>query len=284
VNQLPSELSLLVEKTVVRARLRGGDRVRVREELECHFADGLDAGIAAEDLAREFGNPELAGRLIRRATSRRTRSGLRRAITVTLCPIAVMYGLAAARIQTAADSALVPMLMLRSRPVVETNAFAMSRLDAGAGLLDAYVAAADLRRMRNLWSETASLILLDRVVQAADSMDGYPAWIADSLRTLEATEGLVVRHVIVHGDLEMLIRALSDADGALGPASRRLIVHTKGSEYPGWWAALLEPIYFVRPLSRQQIARAVAEAHAMRLSEAEASSQRLLNRRGMTAS
>lgn len=67
---LPSELAGLVERVVQGSRLWPSERAEVARELCAHFAEGLEAGVSAEALAREFGNAARAAKLIRRARVR----------------------------------------------------------------------------------------------------------------------------------------------------------------------------------------------------------------------
>jgi hypothetical protein len=67
---LPDELAALVWQTTRRTRLWRSEKVDVAAELAGHFRDGLAAGRPAADLARDFGDPRAAARLIRRAKLR----------------------------------------------------------------------------------------------------------------------------------------------------------------------------------------------------------------------
>lgn len=68
---LPAELERLAERTVAGARLWPRERSAVGRELRGHFLDGLAAGADPATLARQFGDPAQAARLIRRAAHRR---------------------------------------------------------------------------------------------------------------------------------------------------------------------------------------------------------------------
>ena len=70
---LPDPLPQLVRDVVRRTRLHRLEKVAVAEELVGHFRDGLNEGRPAGELAREFGAPVPAARLIGRA-KRRNRS------------------------------------------------------------------------------------------------------------------------------------------------------------------------------------------------------------------
>jgi hypothetical protein len=67
---LPAPLPSLIYTVVRRSRLWRRERRDVARELLTHFADGLAAGRSPEDLARAFGSPKQAARLIRRAKLR----------------------------------------------------------------------------------------------------------------------------------------------------------------------------------------------------------------------
>lgn len=68
--ELPAPLHALATEVVKRTRLWPGERADVARELCTHFADGLSAGRAPDELARAFGGPRDAARMIRRAKRR----------------------------------------------------------------------------------------------------------------------------------------------------------------------------------------------------------------------
>ncbi len=67
---LPLPLPGLVYTVVRRSRLWRREQHDVARELIAHFADGLAAGTSGDKLAADFGSPEQAARLIRRAKLR----------------------------------------------------------------------------------------------------------------------------------------------------------------------------------------------------------------------
>ncbi|MBM4109498.1 MAG: hypothetical protein FJ255_11945 [Phycisphaerae bacterium] len=69
-SDLPPTLRELASQVVARTRLWPGEREDVARELCAHFADGLCLGRSADDLARSFGDPGAAARMIRRAKRR----------------------------------------------------------------------------------------------------------------------------------------------------------------------------------------------------------------------
>jgi hypothetical protein len=69
-SSLPAEAKQLVCGVVKRTRLWPAEKVDVANELISHFADGLQAGAAVEELIQQFGNERVAARLIRRAKKR----------------------------------------------------------------------------------------------------------------------------------------------------------------------------------------------------------------------
>ncbi len=68
--ELPDNLAELVRITTRRTRLWRLEKVEVARELAAHFRDGIEAGATPDDLARSFGSPRQAARLIRRAKVR----------------------------------------------------------------------------------------------------------------------------------------------------------------------------------------------------------------------
>jgi hypothetical protein len=67
---LPAPLPDVVYTVVRRCRLWRREQLDVARELIAHFSDGLAAGRSPEALARDFGSPQQAARLIRRAKLR----------------------------------------------------------------------------------------------------------------------------------------------------------------------------------------------------------------------
>lgn len=100
---LPAPLSALIELIARRTRLWPREKLDVTRELIAHFRDGLEAGRAPEDLAREFGDPADAARLIRRAKKRcrpvawRAMRRTLQAALLFLALVAVVYTFAAVR-------------------------------------------------------------------------------------------------------------------------------------------------------------------------------------------
>jgi hypothetical protein len=95
--ELPASLTDLVRTTVRRTRLWGLEKVEVARELAAHFQDGLEAGATTDELARSFGDPRQAARLIRRA-KRRSRPAawkglqlLTRTLLATIVVVLLMY-------------------------------------------------------------------------------------------------------------------------------------------------------------------------------------------------
>jgi hypothetical protein len=68
--ELLPELLRLAESVTRRTRLWRGERRDVLCELCAHFRDGLAEGRTTEELIRDFGDPKLAARLIRRGKKR----------------------------------------------------------------------------------------------------------------------------------------------------------------------------------------------------------------------
>ena len=101
--ELPASLSQVVRDVIRRTRLFRLEKIAVAQELAGHFRDGLDQGVSPGELARDFGDPVLAARLIRRA-KRRNRPLAWRATVRSLQAawglfgiVIVLYGIAALR-------------------------------------------------------------------------------------------------------------------------------------------------------------------------------------------
>lgn len=58
---LPSGIEALIREVLEGSRLDLGDRAEVESELRAHFEDGLEAGVAPDELVGRFGDPEKAG-------------------------------------------------------------------------------------------------------------------------------------------------------------------------------------------------------------------------------
>lgn len=100
---LPLPLSKLIYSVCRRTRLWRGEKSDVARELIAHFSDGLAAGRAADELAKDFGPVEQSARLIRRAKLRNRplwwrscRFGIR-LVLATLGLILLVYSVLAAR-------------------------------------------------------------------------------------------------------------------------------------------------------------------------------------------
>lgn len=89
---LPEPLAGLVRTTVRRTRLWRLEKVDVARELTTHFQDGVEAGTAADDLVRSFGDPRQPARLIRRAKIR-NRPAAWRATRVVVRSLLACFGL-----------------------------------------------------------------------------------------------------------------------------------------------------------------------------------------------
>ena len=101
--ELPDPLPQLVRDVTRRTRLNRLEKVAVAEELAGHFRDGLNQGDSPDGLARDFGDPVQAARLIGRA-KRRNRPLVYRATVRSMqaaCGligvVLLVYGMAAIR-------------------------------------------------------------------------------------------------------------------------------------------------------------------------------------------
>ena len=100
---LPEPLPVLVYSVVQRSRLWLREKLDVTRELIAHFADGLESGRTAEQLATNFGPPDQAARLIRRGKIRNrpwpwhAAIFTLRALAGTTAAIVIVYALMMAR-------------------------------------------------------------------------------------------------------------------------------------------------------------------------------------------
>jgi hypothetical protein len=104
--QLPAELAALVVRTTRRTRLRHKEQHDIADELIAHLQDGLTAGVAADELARRFGDPAFAAQVLRWAALRRRSHPhrlLRRAVQMSIAAtllILVTYAILVVRHET----------------------------------------------------------------------------------------------------------------------------------------------------------------------------------------
>lgn len=274
---LPGELRALVDETIEATRLSPTDRHHVRDDLESHFADGLAAGVSAGTLAERFGDPAVTATLIRRAyrgrRRRRIAPFLARAATVA----ALGYVLAVMRIHTAADSPAAVRLADHAASVLERASDAERELGTVAGIAAAYGVAAELRRQRDPWSETTSLILLAEVVDAAHRT--IPAaergWLRDSIVALATVEGLHPRSDLIDSATAEIVAAVHGRTGRVGRHGRRLLVHSKGALVVPLRARVVEPLYFALSLSRREVQQTITASLGHRARLAMSAAQRI---------
>jgi hypothetical protein len=67
---LPADVALMVHGIARSTRLWSSEKLDVARELAAHFRDGLDTGVSPEDLTRQFGEPRVIAKLIRRSRLR----------------------------------------------------------------------------------------------------------------------------------------------------------------------------------------------------------------------
>ena len=100
---LPAPLAGLAYTVCRRTRLWRREKLDVARELVAHFADGLAAGRSADELIQDFGPPEQAARLIRRAKLRnrplwwQTSRAVWRLFLAAIAIATLFYGLLSAR-------------------------------------------------------------------------------------------------------------------------------------------------------------------------------------------
>ena len=280
MTRLPHHARALVEETVARARLHGADRERVRDELESHCLDALDAGVPMSRVLAAYGDAELTARLIGRAmhrSSRRTITMLALASGVAAC-----YMIAVARVQMAPVPARTSDIEIEARLVADRvdRADTLLRGAREDGIVESFTIAAELRRRHTLWGELASVPLLERTLAAADSF--LPAArrveLVDSLRVLATDESLVPRRTIISRVIPTMADRLFGANGRMDRGGLRMVQRTKGVTRPSIWAAALEPLYFARALSREEIRRDLVVLIDARIAHSDSAARRLAAR------
>jgi hypothetical protein len=234
-----------VARTLRTARLPRRERGDVERELAAHFDDGLASGRPAADLIAEFGDPVVAGALIRRGARRRRRSH---------APL--LHG---ARLFTLA--VLVAYVAAFARLHVGTPE--IGRLESPSARRDALAAwSGDSERNRALESRALALV-------AAGDRDGAACALREiasgpnpgddvaALRLAERVGGLGEYDVSwsetkARAASERLLAAMytEGEGGHLTAEGLRIFQTWKGKETPSVAAVLLEPVYFPAPAGR----------------------------------
>lgn len=276
---LPPDAREIVDAVLARARLRTHDRRAVRLDLESHFLDGLDAGVPLHELIDRFGDPAVVAPLIHRAR----RGGVHVAIKVSLVAAAVsasLYAIALVRLHAIPVANPTPALEGEAQYVAESVSRAHAALASRAGILGAFEVASALRARRSLWSETASLLLLDRVMAASDSLstEVERQQLLDSLRMLAGRETLIARDAIIANAVPRVVDRVHGSGGRVDRGALRMWLHTKGVLDASAWVTLLEPIYFGRAASLAETHFRVTELIGTRVRAADIASRQLLAR------
>ena len=277
---LPVEAQRLVELTLGAARLRGPDAARVRRELEDHFLDGIDAGVPIDRLIERFGRPELTGRLIGEAKG----SGpgwVATALMHASAVAALVYIAAVVGLHARPASSSASALEREAREVAELALLAESLLESREGVRESFAIAERLRGRGSLWSETASLLLLERAMIAGDSLlsSSERAELRERLRAIGGRHGFAPRADV----LSTLPRVVERVHGETGRPDReglRLLQRTKGVARPSAGAVLVEPLYFARAVDREELRVALEGRVAERWRVAGEAGERLAGRAG----
>jgi hypothetical protein len=194
-------------------------------------------------------------------------------LLVAAAGVTIAYLVAALLVQTAPDSAVGARLADQAAGVAEQVRDAESALEQQR-FTDAFRLASALRAKRNYWSETASVLVLDQLREAADADDSMP-WLRDSLVVLQLREGLTPRADILDATEPLLIEGVYGHGGRIGVRGRQLLMFSKGGTHLPIRALLLEPFYFARPVSRQRVKGMVAAISDARLARAYAAASQL---------
>jgi hypothetical protein len=94
LDELHGPLADAVRRCVESSGLTGSARTSLARELAAHMLDARDAGLSEQRIVHEFGDPELAGALIRRvrgAARRRSRLALKTVVTLGAAAMLAMY-------------------------------------------------------------------------------------------------------------------------------------------------------------------------------------------------
>jgi len=243
-------LAEAVARTLRTARLPRRERGEVEGELAAHFDDGLASGRTAAELLAEFGDPGVAGALIRRGARRRRRSRapLLQAARLFTLAVLVAYVAAFARLHVGVPES--------------------GRPDSPSARRDALAAwSGDSARNREL--ETRALALAahgdrDRAAGAVRQIASgpHPGDDLAALRLAERVGGVGAPGVAwsepkARAASERLLAAMytEGEAGHLTAEGLRIFQTWKGKERPSVSAVLLEPVYFPAPASRGEARR-----------------------------
>jgi hypothetical protein len=193
---------------------------------------------------------------------------------------AIVYAGAVARLETAPAPPTGLALDREAAAVTERVRRADELLHQARDIGRSYAIAVELRARHTLWAETESVLLLERMTRAADSLldESARAALADSLRVLEAREALVPRRSVIDSGRVLLVDRLYGRDGRIDRAGLRLLQRTKGVPRPDARALLLEPLYFAPRLSRTEVRRTVDAIVDGRVMRARAAGELLVHR------
>ena len=273
---LPHEARALVHATLAAARLPAREAAVVRQELESHFLDGLDAGVPIAVLAARFGDPAVTARLIREAKGR-GRSMWKLGVLHAAAVAAACYVLAVARLHSAPAGEPQPDIEREARLVAELVASAEASLETPDGVRSSFAVAMRLRDRGSFWSDAGGIELLERTLAAGEGM--LPCAELAALRAAVAAEagarGLRPRRAMANAVVPRLVERIHGEHGRADRDALRLLQRTKGIAEPGAKALLLEPLYFAAARSRAEVQADVQRLVTARLTRAERAARRV---------
>ena len=274
-------LDSLVERIVDRAGLRGGQRDRVARELHAHLADAIDDGRSIEQVAADFGDPELVASLIRRNPPDR---GLRArhtafrvaatAATIASVVFGVTYALTASRLETfrrpQTSNAWLDTLasIARMRQNVSATVRANGETATALAAIDDAVASAILLAQHgDAFGQAVAAQLSTVALDAGTSLaanrsltESERRRLSHCLRALRSNQIALDSSVEQHWIADIARRSFDDRDR---PSARSLDVAKamKGVRESTMRARLLEPVFFAGTESARRRWAAMVSSH-----------------------
>ena len=282
---LPDDAVEVIRRLVTRSRLWQSERMDVLEEMVSHFHDGLDAGVSLPDLIAGFGDPDETAPMIRTA-KRRQRPPSWRAAFATLQVVALIvasavtiYGSRAAALYLRAPESGVASTQMAIEPiavqtgdewsvevyddaviVLEENAIAAAQVADASRFVDEVEAMFSVAREHRSRTTVAGDLIAARIeLRAAALVSEAPFDFNAHERTrlaaqLSAPTELNGVRVAFASLLDNMYTSDTGGDGQLTGTGIELLRQVKGWHEPTQTDKLMEPLWYLFPASRSEVA------------------------------
>jgi len=251
----------MVQAVVRDARLSQRGSVAVAQELVEHFEDGLARGVSVQELLDNFGSVQITADLIRRAQKRVRASSKARRLFLQAAALAAAIA-TGIYIHSAVALHMNRPLMFTANAThagsslwtldVNLAAAARARSNGSRPIFADLEEAAALRRLESVQAELASI---DIVYRALHRNAGAPlaARASAALQQVLGPDAILLRPRIVATAYRDLLDHVYATDGRLTADGLRLLQAMHGKTHPSLMSKVLEPAYFVRPASREEV-------------------------------